>query len=325
LGDWRYDGHHQQKTKGMKTVSTTAKKRKKKIIVAGLAVGVAGIIGYFSWQYIKKKKQSSGSDVNSLLKSIKADSGDSLKPVIQSFKPKKKQTIPVRFASQVMLMDFPLKKGSNGENVRQLQEALVAKHGPSILPKYGADGDFGTETLNALKKLGLPATITESTFNVLIGDVKIKPASLGKDLFDAANKSDFNKVLSILKKMKSTEDYTDASEYFKSHRLNGGVRQTIVNGLLNTFSKPDQKEKIKFEFLRMGLQYDGSKWSLSGLDGLPLITREATTVWVNATQVVKVPARMVLGNEVSKRLDYTLFENKGRYFLVPSNSVTYVN
>lgn len=309
----------------MKTVSTTAKKRKKKIIVTGLAVGVAGIIGYFTWQYIKKKKAGSGSDVDSLLKSITTNSNDAAKPVIHPSTPKKKPTVPIRFASQVMLMDFPLKKGSNGERVRQLQEALINKHGPSILPKYGADGDFGTETVNALKKLGLPATITESTFNVLVADVKSTSVSFGKDLFNAANAKDFNKVISVLKKMKSAEDYTNASEYFKSHRLNGGVRQTIVNGLLNTFTKPDQKEKIKFEFLRIGLQYDGSKWSLSGLDGLPLITKEPTMVWINATKGVNVPAKMVLGNEISKRLDYTLFENKGRYFLVRSNSVTYVN
>ena len=86
-----------------------------------------------------------------------------------------------------------------------------------------------------------------------------------------------------------------------------------------------KKKKIKFEFLRMGLQYDGSKWSLSGLDGFPLITTQATTVWINASKGVSVPARMVLGNEVSRRLDYTLFENKGRHFLVRSDSVTYLN
>ena len=42
---------------------------------------------------------------------------------------------------------FPLKKGSKGELVKQLQLAL----GVDKLPRFGADGDFGTETLNALK------------------------------------------------------------------------------------------------------------------------------------------------------------------------------
>ena len=42
---------------------------------------------------------------------------------------------------------FPLKKGSKGELVQRLQLAI----GTSKLPRFGADGDFGTETQNALK------------------------------------------------------------------------------------------------------------------------------------------------------------------------------
>lgn len=42
---------------------------------------------------------------------------------------------------------FPLKKGLKGGLVQRLQLAL----GTDKLPKFGADGDFGTETLNALK------------------------------------------------------------------------------------------------------------------------------------------------------------------------------
>ncbi|MBC7627922.1 MAG: hypothetical protein H7254_11615 [Ferruginibacter sp.] len=95
--------------------------------------------------------------------------------------------------------------------------------------------------------------------------------------------------------------------------------------MLNSFRKEDQKQAIRFEFIRMGLQYDGSKWSLSGLGGLPLITSQETTIWLNASNGVKVPARMVLGNEVSKKLDYTLFENKGKYFLVSTNATNYLN
>ena len=45
---------------------------------------------------------------------------------------------------------FPLKKGSYGNNVRRLQTALK-KINPAALPKYGVDGDFGSETEAALK------------------------------------------------------------------------------------------------------------------------------------------------------------------------------
>lgn len=309
------------KAKALKKASPR-KQQKKKIIVASLAVGAAGILGYFGWQYFRKKKATKkGSDVNEVLKTIDT-----------TYNPKSIFTTPKTTTKKIVSTppvtedknSFPLSKGSKGENVRKLQEALIAKYGKSILPKYGADGDFGTETLNALKKAGIPATISESIFNVLTQATKIDASSLGKDLYSAAIAKNYSKVIALLKKMQTTEDYSAANTVFKENRING-VRQTIVNGLLNVFGTDAQKQAIKFEFLRIGLQFDGNKWSLSGLDGLPIITKEATMVWVNATKGVKVPARMVLGNEVSKRLDYTLFENKGKYFLVNTKSVQYLN
>jgi hypothetical protein len=122
--------------------------------------------------------------------------------------------------------------------------------------------------------------------------------------------------------MQSVEDYTSANEVFKKDRING-VRQTIVNGLLNIFTTDTQKQQIKFEFLRIGLQFDGNKWSLSGFDGKSIVTTENTTVWVNATEGVKVPARMVLGNEVQED-NYTLLKTMVNT-LVTSSTVTYLN
>jgi hypothetical protein len=43
--------------------------------------------------------------------------------------------------------DFPLRKGSKGPLVKRLQQAI----GIDKLPKYKDDGDFGNETLAALK------------------------------------------------------------------------------------------------------------------------------------------------------------------------------
>jgi hypothetical protein len=298
------------------------KEQKKKIIVASLAVGAAGILGYFGWQYLKKKKEGKAStDIDETLKPTSTTPNFEL-PVSIS---KPKSITKPSYASTPSLTksEFPLVKGSKGENVRVLQEALIAKYGKPILPKYGADGDFGTETLNALKKAGLPPTISESIFNVLTQTSKVDKSNLGKDLYNAAIAKDFNKVISLLKSMSSTSDYSTANEVFKTYRING-VRQTIVNGLLNIFTSTDQKEKIKLEFLRMGLQFDGNKWSLSGFDGKSIVTKESTIVWINPTEGVKVPAKMVLGSEVSKRLGYTLFENKGKYFLVPTKSVQYL-
>lgn len=306
-----------------KTKPSAKKQQKKKIIVTSLAVGATGILGFFGWQYLKKKKQAKTTDVDTLISKI-------TEPMVpESVAPAKPKVSAKRVTATPPVAPlrndgFPLKKGSKGEVVKKLQEALIAKYGTQTLPKYGADGDFGSETVNALTKLGLPTTITESTFNVIAqGIPSTSPASIGKELYNAAIKKDFNKAITLLQKLKSVDDYSAAGEQFKQNRING-VRQTLVNGLLNTFTTESQKQKIRFEFLRIGLQFDGSKWSLSGIDGLPIITIIPTTVWVNARESVQVPARMVLGNEVSKRLDYTLFENKGKYFLVQSKNVKYL-
>ena len=310
-------------TKTATKARSKKKQLKKKIIVSTLAVGATGILGYFGWQYLKKKKaqKSANADIDSVLQNME-------QPIVLTPslpKPKTKTKTSTYTPSSIVERndDFPLTKGSKGENVRRLQEALITKYGKQTLPKYGADGDFGTELLTALKKLGLPTTITQSSLNVIAQGTTVNPATLGKDLYKAAFAKDYTKAISLLKKMKTVDEYTAANNVFKQERING-VRQTIVNGMLNVFSTETQKQAIKFEFLRMGLQFDGSKWSLSGIDGLPLVTIMPTAVWVNATESVKVPARMVLGNEVSQRLDYTLFENKGKYFLVQTKTVKHL-
>jgi hypothetical protein len=48
--------------------------------------------------------------------------------------------------------EFPIKKGDSGNNVRNLQ-LLLLKYDNKILPKYGADNDFGSETENALNTI----------------------------------------------------------------------------------------------------------------------------------------------------------------------------
>jgi hypothetical protein len=48
--------------------------------------------------------------------------------------------------------DFPLQKGSTGKSVIDLQEALI-NYDKSLLPRFGADGDFGSETEAAVVKV----------------------------------------------------------------------------------------------------------------------------------------------------------------------------
>jgi len=299
------------------------KARKKKIIITTLAVGATGILSYFGWQYLKKKKEQKAAhaDIDALIQNM--EQPIVLTPSLPKRKTKTTTTAYTHTSSVGRNDDCHLTKGSKGENVRKLQEALITKYGKQVLPKFGADGDFGTELLNALKKLGLPTSITQSSLNVIAQGTTVNPATVGKDLYAAAFGKDYSKAIGLLKKLKSVDDYTAANNIFKQERING-IRQTIVNGMLNVFTSDAQKQAIKFEFLRMGLQFDGSKWSLSGVDGLPIVTLVPTSVWINATESVKVPARTVLGSEVAQRLDYTLFENKGKHFLVQTKTVKYL-
>jgi len=317
-------------------MDTSHKKHTKKVILATFAVGAAGVLGYFGWQLYKKKQQQkrdsragTTSDLDSLLKSSANAATDTVPdlpaaqlPALQTTRFRPRISAPPSVSSSDN-SDFPLKKGSKGEKVRQLQAALIAKYGKSILPKYGVDGGFGSETAAALKKKGLPTTITESLFNVLTQSVQADGTALGKELIKATDNKDFPAALAALKKMSSTADYSAANSVYKTYYING-VHKTIVNGLLDTFSSDEEKQQIKFEFLRIGLQFNGSKWSLSGLGGFPIITIRPAAIWINARRRVSVPARVVLGNEVSRRLDYTLFENQGKYFLVPTRCVRYM-
>lgn len=318
----------------MKTKATNKKTQKKKIVLTTLAVGAAGILGYFGWQYYKKKKKEKDgtepdisfnrkTQTDTIPVPIRIDT-PAYRPVIKPKPKPKPQPIyqnPYTDDEPVSKSGFPLQRGSKGDKVRALQEVLIVKHGKQILPRYGADGDFGSEMAAALKKLKMPSVINESTYNVLVQGHKATTSTLAQQIFAAASKKDFNTTVKLLKQLKTKDDYKQTGEEFKNYRLGGGVRQTLVNALLNTFSKEEQKQAIRFEFLRMGLQFDGKKWSLDGFDGVSIVTVEPTTVWINSQESIAVPAKMVLGNEITKRLDYTLFENNGKHFLVQTKSI----
>lgn len=53
--------------------------------------------------------------------------------------------------------NLPIKYGSCGTNVMAMQNALIKKYG-NVLPIYGADGKWGSETEGALKAKGLPTS-----------------------------------------------------------------------------------------------------------------------------------------------------------------------
>lgn len=338
------------KTSNKKVTKTDKDKKLKQILLVGVGLTATGVAGYFGWQYYKKSKENGAKKQTTF--SPPADPIPEYKPSNNSspsYDPppsntsnggsKTKNTTynpdPIKEvidnASNVYnsipksKSEFPLKKGSKGDKVRQLQQALIAQHGASILPKYGADGQFGTEMANALKKLKYPAKITESLFNVITSSKGANTNSLAKQLVSALSNHDFPKTINLLQQIGSVSEYTNVSNEFKTMRVNGGVRQTLVNGALNAFLDAKQKQTIRMEFLRMGLKFDGSKWTLSGFDGFDtqqIITIRPTQVWIDGFNCKVVPSRMVLGKPIAQRLDYTLFENNGQHFLVKSKDIS---
>jgi hypothetical protein len=73
--------------------------------------------------------------------------------------------------------NFPLRNGSYGPKVRQLQEALIKKFGVSILPKYGVDGDFGDETEAALISKFQVSKVDASIFDRIIKDSNVSSST----------------------------------------------------------------------------------------------------------------------------------------------------
>ena len=92
-------------------------------IIAGI-VGAVGI--YFILKYYMDKKKAQP----------------------QAEEPTKPSDIPVVSTKDI----FPLKKGSKGATVAQVQ-SLLLKIDKNLLPKFGADGDFGSETEGAILKV----------------------------------------------------------------------------------------------------------------------------------------------------------------------------
>ena len=91
-----------------------------------IIAGIVAIVGvYFIYKYIRDTRKP------------KKDKKDDTKDDGTS-------TIPTSI--------YPIKKGSKGNKVKELQKLLL-QIDPTSLPKYGADGDFGSETEAALDKI----------------------------------------------------------------------------------------------------------------------------------------------------------------------------
>lgn len=298
----------------------TEKNKKKKILFFSIGALFTGIAGYLGWRAYNKAKDNPAYVQDTFIEP-KTTSSDAVSTSYTAAK----STVKTAKKLVESIVDFPIAKGSKGEKVKLLQQALIDKYGKSILPKSGADGAYGSEMATALKKVGLPAEIDESTYNVLIQGRSIDPAKIAEDLFRGATSKDFNKVINTLKQMKTVNDYQMVNDIFKTRYYFGLVRKTLVTGLLDSFASDEQKKQIRLQFARIGLKYDGQSWSLSGapLSEKLLITKENCTVYDQNRKPIQLLANTILGRFIEEKQGFSLFENNGQKFLVSSPSVNF--
>jgi hypothetical protein len=201
------------------------------IAVAGTAVAAG--LGYF---ILAPRRKNDQSDPQTRF------TGDQPTEQQPEITPRYAASAPVNVVSS----GFPLTRGSKGEYVRNLQNALIQKFGNSILPKYGADGSWGKEMDTALVSKGMKTNIDQTTYTDYItgnfgsnasanstpkttastftSDLKtflvptwiVDPkVALGYKLFDAAKAKNLTATLGFLKSLNSVTDYTSASKGFQ--------------------------------------------------------------------------------------------------------------
>jgi len=82
------------------------------------------------------------------------------------------QTISTKDPSSFQGFKFPIKRGQKGSNVKRLQQLLLT-YDKNILPRFGADGDFGLETETALSRT-IGKTQVDNQDDILAIESKIK-------------------------------------------------------------------------------------------------------------------------------------------------------
>jgi hypothetical protein len=295
--------------KKTRKTSTRRKPKPKTFLWAGLGIATVGVAGYFGWRHYQMRNRAID-----------------FEPVLL---PETTENTGIPFP--VSKGDsFPLRKGSRGTRIGYLQNALISRYGTSILPKYGADSIWGDETQQALISKGLPTVMDEAAFNQVVTGSKttsgtaFNPQAMAGALADSIIQKNYSRAMQALSQLRSVSDYSAVNTRFKERRI-FGVRHTLVTALLKFF--PAYKTQISQQLSRIGLKYNGSQWSLSGLgavEGPAIRTIRPTAIWNGDNITVEVPANMTLGSELQSENGFTRFITKDHKILhVRTNAISY--
>jgi hypothetical protein len=312
------------KAKSQKVKQTSKSKNKAgatkikpaKVFVYALALAALGGGGYLVYDKLKRKKLA-GEAIPS--------SGNSDTIIINNSLPASTNTTTARLISSAS-DSFPLKRGSRGTRVTQLQQALAR-----TTPGLAIDGQFGTQTASALKAAGFSEMVDETLFNKITGSAKasltvvFNPAALALSLYTGAQAKNIVQVLSVLKQMKTVSEYSAVNEYYKKQSF---ISKTIVTDLLEYAFKGNEtaKAQLKNEFLRMGLKVSSTgAWSLQGIRLYDdLITIRDTVVMDDKGNRIPVRRNTILGEEVEVANGMTWFKSIDNSMLkVPTQDVKY--
>jgi hypothetical protein len=281
-----------------------------------LGLLVLGALGYGAWYITRRSSKpaadlfNNGEDENAGKFKINLDTP----PVVTI--PTKNNTAQVpptsagASANNVKpTSDFPLRKGSTGAKVKQLQNLLNTRKsitGITLIP----DGDFGSKTQSALEKLGWPTVITEQHFELLTNT----PAEdIAEMLYKGAKAQKIEPVLAALSLIKTPQKYNEVNTIFKPKGLINGKNTTIVTGLLEVFKNSADKDKLNLAFISIGLKKKDGKWyvpgnEVSGIERRALITSRPTVVWRTAKHSVQVGNQTIIGYELFSSNGITHFE-----------------
>lgn len=154
--------------------------------------------GFFLWKYLSKKDEP------------KTDES-------------KNDDLGIGTSSGASPSVFPLKKGSKGAKVTELQNILLSAN-PNILPKFGADGDFGSETETALLTLFNKSTIKNQ--RELDGLLKLIPERV------------------YTKAELSAKSKSFVARQFMQRRVQTTQPTQVVTGTVSDFGSPIQNYRV---------------------------------------------------------------------------------
>jgi peptidoglycan hydrolase-like protein with peptidoglycan-binding domain len=312
-----------------------------KFILAGSAIVAIGG-GYLLYKYVTKNgsKRTTGDFEDAIRENdlpTPSSSGSSSPSPAVVHKPK---------APAVVYNAFPLKYGSKGTTVRDLQTALNNKYGTKI----DVDGDWRGQTESALKSNGLPTTIDSETYAKLIlgtyGKAKTDDGDTDKEkntekeskssdsvdplvseLVNALSGRDIFATVRVLGKIKDVTHYIKINEKFKTKRIHGNTRATIPTALNRVFMFDPERTKYRAQLYRIGLKWRNSKWALAGFIGsIPnrLVTLKRTKIWDAKGNFLIVPRATIVGSFVQAKNGLTEFQTiDGRRLFVNTTEIRY--